>query len=245
MSDTDVPLDGGNSGAQVRRRGATVLRQSGVGSVSVDRLLDHLRREGFDGAPVVLDREESGLVSLEWMDGPVAHQDLDRLTPQQVAAVGARIRAFHDASARFEHRVDDRWSSVARDPDGLVEVVCHNDLATWNLVATPTGWAFIDWDLAAPGRRSWDLAWTLCSLVGPTEAESDAVGDVTAIVEALLSGYGDPLLTDDVVRLAAERARREAARLSSEADRGARQEQRLVDEGHADAWESIAVRVRS
>ena len=64
--------------------------------------------------------------------------------------VAELVREFHDLTA---------GTPLAGD----AEVVCHNDLAPNNTVYSPDGAglrpvAFIDWDLAAPGRRIHDVA---------------------------------------------------------------------------------------
>lgn len=70
------------------------------------------------------------------------------------------MRNFHDASATFKPAEDARW---CWSPAPAVEaVVCHNDPAWWNTVFRANQpIALIDWDLAAPGARSSDIAYVL------------------------------------------------------------------------------------
>ncbi|MQB01787.1 MAG: phosphotransferase, partial [Actinobacteria bacterium] len=74
----------------------------------------------------------------------------------------------------FMPPADARWQTVAAAPGGG-EVICHNDLAPWNTVFVgqrPV--AFIDWDMAAPGPRRWDVAyalWHFVPLYGDEESD--------------------------------------------------------------------------
>src|SRR5215203_6145971 len=72
--------------------------------------------------------------------------------------VGALIRRMHDAQRGFERPEDARWQTLPNAIPGD-DVVCHNDVLGQNVVfrgGVPA--ALIDWELAAPGPRSVDLA---------------------------------------------------------------------------------------
>ena len=92
--------------------------------------------------------------------------------------VAELVREFHDLTA---------GTPLAGD----AEVVCHNDLAPNNTVYSPDGAglrpvAFIDWDLAAPGRRIHDVAhvcWQHLGL-GPGAAVGPAARGIRLICDA-------------------------------------------------------------
>ncbi|MGZ0147423.1 phosphotransferase [Kribbella sp. WER1] len=74
------------------------------------------------------------------------------------------LRQYHDAVAGWMPEASN-WQ-VAPVPAGAPEVVCHNDLAPWNLlIRDGEVVAFVDWDTAAPGPRAWDLAYLAYTLV--------------------------------------------------------------------------------
>jgi thiamine kinase-like enzyme len=51
---------------------------------------------------------------------------------------------------------DAQWRLVAPTP---AELICHNDWAPWNVVFRDGRVAaMLDWDMAGPGSRVWDLA---------------------------------------------------------------------------------------
>ncbi len=103
---------------------------------------------------------------LDYVDGLIVWPDHFALVESDsaLAEVASLIRNFHDAAASFNLFDRHAWSDRGADPVGPHEILCHNDLAPWNLVRGNGGdWTFIDWDLAAPGRRSWDIAWALLS----------------------------------------------------------------------------------
>jgi hypothetical protein len=240
MSDSFGGLAGGHSGQRIDRVGDEVRRPTGPQTPAVHALLQYLRERGFTGAPSVWGVDEDGRERIEWIDGPVVHEDgLEPLSDESLAEIGGLVRELHDLTDSFRAPRDAAWSGRAADPHGPLEVLCHNDLATWNLVRSDRGWVFIDWDLAAPGRRTWDLGWLVLSAV-LADAEQQDWDVVRRRLLALLSGYGAPESLDEVLDVARSRAAREARVI---ADRGAAGDdhfQHLQATGHQEAWEQSA-----
>ncbi|WP_332835778.1 phosphotransferase [Microbacterium halophytorum] len=130
--------------------------------------------------------------------------DLDRMTRDDLMRVGSIVRAIHDASAAFIAPENATWESAIPAPGG--ELVCHNDLAPWNLIMGER-WVFIDWDAAAPSTRLWDLAYAAqaFTLNDPSQSPRAAARNLAAFVD----GYR----ADEATRTAlpAEMGRRAAA----------------------------------
>ena len=239
-------LSGGNSHEVVVRIDDAVYRPTGPWTPGVHALLGHLEERGFDGAPRVRGIDEQGREVLDYVVGDVVHPDHDRLlvSDAALAEVVGSIRRFHDAVESFVDPERFEWSDRGCDPRGPHEIVCHNDLAPWNLVHTPDGhWVFIDWDFAAPGRRSWDLAFALLSMV-PLMPGSDLTSRRT--VERLTlfrNTYRQKEFPDDVLAVAAERCAREADLIEQLGAAGERPYDRLLREGHAEIWRAAEAHV--
>ncbi|WP_308196833.1 phosphotransferase family protein [Arthrobacter bambusae] len=89
------------------------------------------------------------------------------------------VRAIHDASESFVPPRDARWNVAISSPGE--ELICHNDLAPWNLIIGDR-WTFIDWDAAAPSTRLWDLAYAAqaFTLSDTNQAPEEAAQNLTA-----------------------------------------------------------------
>ena len=236
MAEVEVPLSGGNVAAGVMRVGATVRKPVTSATPAMEAVLSHLERVGFPGAPRALGRDAQGRQVLEHIDGPIAHT-MPPMSPAQLAQVGRLVRDLHEALASFTPPASSRWE-VAILPD-REELVCHHDLAPWNLVlGTDRGaqrWVFIDWDGAGPGSRLWDLAYAAQSFT-PLQAGGDPARDAPRL-RALVEGYGADRSQRQRLPALIEAHTRGMHDLLVEGARTGRQPwARLHAEGHAQRW---------
>jgi hypothetical protein len=167
----------------VVRAGDTVVRRPGPDSEFVHRLLELLAQSRWPGAPRYLGTDEDGREILEFLDGHVgwqAAQPASVSSDESLAAAASLMRQFHDLTA---------GSVLAAG----AETVCHNDLSPRNTVYRDAGHglrpaAFIDWDIAAPGRRIHDVAHACWQFVGLGPQVSD-VAEAARRVRVICDGY--------------------------------------------------------
>jgi aminoglycoside phosphotransferase (APT) family kinase protein len=154
----ETPL-GGNLNDAVRV-GDTVRRTTGPWTPAVHALLRFLERQDFP-APRVRGIDERGREILAYVEGE-AHSGTFEPLPDRAMAedrlVGAarQLRRYHDTVGSFRAPTDARWRLVAPTEH---EIVCHNDWSPWNALAQDASYVMtLDWDLAGPGSRLWDVA---------------------------------------------------------------------------------------
>ncbi len=236
MSEEEEKLTGGNVADLVLRIGGTVRKPATVATSAVQALLLHLHSIGFSGAPQGLGVDDRGRQVLEFVPGAM----WDRKHQNILAAlrrVGVLIRSLHDAIASFTPPMSAEWNALSV-PDGH-ELICHNDLAPWNLVCGADRWAFIDWDNAAPGTRLWDLAWATISFP-PIEPDCDLSIAATSI-NAIADGYRlQPSEYGKLLRLMAERARAGSNLLIEGARTGQQPWAKLYAESHDKYWGPVS-----
>jgi Phosphotransferase enzyme family len=156
----------------VVRAGNTVRRAPPEDPEFVRALLWLFERRGWAGAPRFLGADERGREVLSFIDGHVAWEPVQPpsiTSDASLARLAGLVREFHDLTAGTPLAADE-------------EVVCHNDLSPKNTVYRDSGTglapvAFIDWDIAAPGKRIHDVAhvcWQYLDLgpgvAGPADA---------------------------------------------------------------------------
>jgi GNAT superfamily N-acetyltransferase len=240
-------LEGGHYWSEVRRVGGTVRRPTGPWTPSVHWLLHYLADQGFTAAPRPLGIDDQGREILTFANGVLVqdHQSLTGSVEGLRRAVRL-IRAFHDLSARLVGYIDGPWNEDYHDPAANPEIICHNDLAAWNLVAGDSGWTFIDWDLAAPGRRIWDLGTAVISFI-PLFPSSQLGDDETAERLRLFSrtyGFSEGA-ESELLAAAVQRAQWEANILRTRGRAGVEPWASLLREGHGEVWASTAEHIQT
>ncbi len=246
VAETEEPLTGGNLNAGVIRVGDTVRREAGPWTRAVHGLLLHLAESGYP-PPVLLGFDAKDREIVTFIEGPPIHPDRYDLVaqPQGLARAARLIAEYHAAQATFLRPPDASWRADARDPSGSEEVLAHNDLAPWNLIAGPV-WTYIDWDLVAPGRRSWDLAWALHSFVGLWPDSGDTPAATAERITAFCDGASVPHADRvGLLRVVVERTQHNADELRRRAAAGEPAYERLVATGHAEVWQRGSEHVAS
>jgi Ser/Thr protein kinase RdoA (MazF antagonist) len=225
-------LPGGNVSGEVAWVGATVRKRATPATPAVEALLGYLNAAGFAAAPRTLGRDDRGRHVLEYIPGRLA----DTLPPPDLDGlhrVGQIIRDLHDATAGFTPPPGAQWGVVI--PPDRRDLICHHDLAPWNLVRDGDRWVFIDWDLAGPGSRLWDLAWAVIGFV-PLAPGGDPAADGPRL-RALADGYrlaARPRA--NLPALLAARARSMYDLLRRSAQTGAEPWAGLYAAGHGEHW---------
>lgn len=174
MGTTEVVLNGGvaNRGLVVRV-GDTVRRPLRPWSTATHALLRHLDDVGFEGAPRVLGIDDAGREVLTFVDGDAATTPLPSwaLTDEALRSAAELLRRYHDAVASFDATAHS-WGRQP-PPPYAGELVSHNDPNTDNVVFRDgRAVALIDFDLASPGSRLWDVA-SLARLWAPIKDPRD------------------------------------------------------------------------
>jgi len=236
QSDQPAPdeerLIGGNVSDAVVRIGNTVRKSATAGTPAIDAFLAHLNAAGFAGAPRTMGIDAQGRHVVEYIPGQLAH-DLPPMTVPELGRIGRLIRELHDASASIVPPADAVWN-VAIPPD-REELICHHDLAPWNLVRDGARWVFIDWDGSGPGSRLWDLAYAAHGFV-PLGAGGDPTHDAGRL-RALVDGYGlDAEQRRALPPLVVDHTRAMFDLLEDGARTGRQPWARLHAEGHAGHW---------
>ena len=206
------PFEGGTANrGRVRRRGDEVWRPRLPGATARHALLRHLERVGFDGAPRVR-RLDDDVEVLSYLPGVVPDPALApgselatwAAGDEALASVGALLRELHDATVSFDPAP---WSWPGRVPlrhrTGDDVVITHNDPHPGNVVFRDGRAAgLIDFDLAEPGSRAWDLASTACfwvPMLDPVDVDDPRSGRFVERFTVLCDGYdASPALRERV-----------------------------------------------
>lgn len=236
MSEGEQLLTGGNAtpGGAVRR-GDTVRKPW---TASTPLVRDYLNALATRGVPVPqhFGRDNQGRQVIEFMHGTLAHEH-GPLNEKQLTAVGRLIRRIHDASESVPV-VGDGWDVLIPPPD-TASLLCHNDLAPWNLVLNRGVMVFIDWDGAGPSTRVWDLAYAAQSFAGIDPSNAPEVA--ARRLSCLIVGYAP---TEQMrQQLPAAIVQRTAAMhelLRTAADTGRQPWAAMFTSGHGTYWANAA-----
>lgn len=159
--DEDESLSGG-APHRVYRRGDLIARKVGPWTPAVQSLLRHFENLGITEVPRTFGISPDGFELVSFIEGNVTlwphERDSVIRSEGLLCAVAATLRRLHDASESFCAPKDAAWQYLPEGPR-TGPIICHNDHGPWNtIVRGGRVVGVIDWDMATPGTREWDLA---------------------------------------------------------------------------------------
>jgi hypothetical protein len=125
----------------------------------VHTFLKAIRTTGYAGVPCPVQVQGDGRERLVFIPGDVPLPPFPTWaqTDETLVSVTELLHRFHVASAQVGLAAG-RWSDEMADPNGG-PIVCHNDVCLENVVFRHgEAIALLDFDFAAPGRPTFDLA---------------------------------------------------------------------------------------
>ncbi|MBH0160444.1 phosphotransferase [Fictibacillus sp. 26RED30] len=239
-------LTGGNV-SNVIRLGNTVRRDLKHNSGKIHKLLKHLENKGYRYAPKFLGIDEKGREILSFIEGEAGNYPLKKYmwSNEVLKDIANMLRLYHDAVSDFP--LEEGWYPIDHTPQPY-EVLCHNDFAIYNIIfdqERPFG--IIDFDVAGPGPRLWDIAYTLYTCVPLSRFYLDETGTTVNYnrsqhaeqmkerVQLFFEGYGEEVDPNylEMVQLRLKGLCRTIERKASEGDLAF---QKMIDEGHLDHY---------
>ncbi|MGH1442963.1 MAG: phosphotransferase [Exiguobacterium profundum] len=241
-------LSGGNVSI-VHRKGNYVYRSQKVGSERIHCYLKHLEAKQLSGVPRFVGIDETRREVLTYIEGETADYPLKSYmwADEAIQDVARLMRRLHDASIDFEWTSE--WEPIDHTPQPL-EVICHNDFAVYNTIFHEGKVAgIIDFDLAAPGPRAWDIVYALYTFVPLSRRHQAETGEVIyydadrddAIynkrVSLFLEAYGWEQAEVDLFDMLQRRIEALCLLMKRKAAEGDVAFQKMIDEGHYDHYQ--------
>lgn len=248
LNEQEKRLSGGNVSI-VHRKGNHVYRTQKDGSGNVHRLLKHLEANGISGVPRFVGIDEQDREILTYLEGETADYPLKAYmwSDEAIQDVARLMRQLHDASTDFEWTSE--WVPIDNTPQPF-EVICHNDFAVYNTIFHEGKVAgVIDFDLAAPGPRAWDIVYALYTFVPLSRRHQAETGEVIYYdadrddviynkrVSLFLEAYGWRQADVDLFDMLQRRIEALGLLMKRKAAEGDVAFQKMIDEGHYDHYQ--------
>ncbi|SES28636.1 Phosphotransferase enzyme family protein [Gracilibacillus ureilyticus] len=247
-SENEEILSGGNV-SNVYRSGNTVRRELKPESSKIHKLLNHLEIKGFPYAPRFIGIDEKGREILSFIEGEAGNYPLKKYmwSDDALKGIAEMLRHYHDTVSDFP--ITDDWKPIDHTP-GQQEVVCHNDFAIYNIIfqhEKPAG--IIDFDLAAPGPRLWDIAYTLYTCVPLSRLYHTDTGEavyynpsinadrIKERVRLFFESYGEEM-KEDYIEMVVLRLEGLCKYMKRKAEDGDTAFQKMLEEGHYEHYQA-------